>query len=94
MQIGSEATGGGDYVACFFSQYLILFANKTGSKIKKHVGVSTQGVVRPISGGYDPNPKMRVVTPAIGSNTPPSTYPDVFLILIYIYIYVYNCYQC
>ena len=47
----------------FFSQYFSLFANKTGSKIKKHVGVSTRGGVRPIGGCYDPHPS------GLGRNT-------------------------
>ena len=38
----------------FFSKYLTLFANKTGSIINKHVLGSTQEGLRPIGGGYDP----------------------------------------
>ena len=83
MQIRGAAAGRGDYVSCFFSQYLILIANKTGSKIKKHVGVSTRGgVYDPLAGVTNLTLRVRVVTPAIGSYTPPRTYPSVFLILI------------
>ena len=39
-----EATGRRGLCFSFFSQYSILFANITGSKIKKHVRVSTRGV--------------------------------------------------
>ena len=60
------------YVLVFFSSKLDNFAYITGSKIKKHVGVSTRGGVRPNGGGYDPN---RVVTPANGLYTPPSYLP-------------------
>ena len=42
MQIRGTVAGGEDYVSFFFSQYFILFANKTGSKKKKHVGGSTR----------------------------------------------------
>ena len=69
MQIGGGTAGGGDYVSCF-------------SKIKKHVGVSTRGVYDPLAGIMTLTLSVRVVTPAIGSFTPPSTYPSVFLISI------------
>ena len=45
----------------FFSTFGIICENKMGSKIKKHVGVSTRACVRPIGGGYNPNPKFRGV---------------------------------
>ena len=54
MQIRGGTAGGGDCVSLFFSQYLTLFANKTGSKISKYVLGSTQEGVRPNGGGYDP----------------------------------------
>ena len=65
MQIGGGTAGGGDYVSSFFSQYLTLFADKTGSIINKHVLGSTQEGVRPNGGGYDPNPWCRDVTPPV-----------------------------
>ena len=37
----------------FFSQYFIIFANKTGNKIKQYRGGSTRVRVRPIVGGYE-----------------------------------------
>ena len=53
----------------FFS-IIDINSNKTVSKIKKHVGVSTQGCVRPNGGGYNPhhsgsgrNPRHWVVHP-------------------------------
>ena len=54
MQIGGGTAGGGDYVSSFFSKYLTLFTNKTGSIIYKHVLGSTQEGLRPIGGGYGP----------------------------------------
>ena len=54
MQIGGEATWRRGLFCCFSSQYFSLFAYKTGCKIKKHIGVSTRGGVRPNGGGYDP----------------------------------------
>ena len=42
-----EAAERGRLFLFFFSQYLILFVNITGSKIKKYVGGSTRGDVRP-----------------------------------------------
>ena len=82
MQIGSEATGGGDYVAFFFSQYLISFANKMGSKINKHVGVSTRGVYDPLAGVTTRTRRVRVVHP-------PEYLPRcVSYINIYIYMYI------
>ena len=50
--------GGGDYVSSFFSKYLTLFANKTGSIINKHVLGSTHEGLRPIGGGYNPKPPV------------------------------------
>ena len=61
MQIGGEATGRRGLCFFFSFQYLVIFANKTGSKIKKHVGVSTRGGVLPIGGGYDPNPNVFLI---------------------------------
>ena len=49
----------------FFSIFGIICENKTGSKIKKHVGVSTRACVRPIGGGYNPNPKFRGVNDVV-----------------------------
>ena len=54
MQIGGGTAGGGNYVSSFFPQCLTLFANKTGSKISKHVLGITQEGVRPNGGGYGP----------------------------------------
>ena len=75
MQIGGEETGRRGLCFYFFSEYMILFANKTGSKIKKHVGVSTWGGVRPIGGVYDPNPKGEGRKPLPLGRTPPSYLP-------------------
>ena len=62
---------------------MILFVNKMGSKIKKHVGVSTRGgVYDPLAGVTTLTLLVQVITPAIGSYTPPRTYLSVFLILI------------
>ena len=72
----------------FFPQYLISFANKTGSKIKKHVWGITRGGwgggVRPFVEGYNPQSLGSGRNPALdnGSYTPPRTSPSVFLILI------------
>ena len=70
----------------FFLQYLILFANKTGSKIKKHVRRSTRGGVRPIGGGYDHHPLGSGRNPRQWAVHPPSYFP---LCVSYINIWGY-----
>ena len=87
MQIRGEAAGRGGQFFFSFSQYLMSFAKITGSKIKKHVGESTRGGVRPIGGCYDPHPS------GSGRNTrhwvvhpPPHTSPSVFLILLLLHL--------
>ena len=75
MQIRGEATWRRELCCFFFSQYFSLFACKTGSKIKKHVGVSTRGGVRPNGGGYDPHPSGSGRNPRQWAVHPPSYLP-------------------
>ena len=62
----------------FFSQYFILFANETGSKIKKHAGRSTRGggVYHPLAGVTTRTRRVRVVLGRTHIS------PSVFLILV------------
>ena len=53
----------------------MLFAYITGSKIKKHVGGSIRGGVRPIGGGYDPHPSGSGRNPRHWAVHPPSYFP-------------------
>ena len=75
MQIRGEATWRRELCCFFFSQYFSLFACKTGSKIKKHVGVSTRGGVRPNGGGYDPHPSGSGRNPRQWAVHPPEYLP-------------------
>ena len=55
----------------FFSIFDVI-SYITGSKIKKHVGGSTWGGVRPIGGGYDPHPSGSGRYPCHWAVHPPS----------------------
>ena len=61
---------------------MTFFANKTGSRIKKHVGGSTWGDVGPIVEGYDPHASVSGRNPREWVVHPPRTSPSVFLILL------------
>ena len=74
MQIGGEATWRRG-LCCFFFLNFSLFAYITGSKIKKHVGGSTRGGVRPIGGGYDPHPSGSGRNPRHWAVHPPEYFP-------------------